>query len=66
MNQQPKQLTRSVRDKMFFGVCSGLAHYLNTDPTIVRVVMVLAVLFGSLGIWLYLVLAIIMPADQNL
>ncbi|MBS1658300.1 MAG: PspC domain-containing protein [Bacteroidetes bacterium] len=48
-------------DKKLFGVCSGLAEYFDTDPTIIRVIFVFAFLaFGS-GLLLYIILAIAMP-----
>ena len=31
-----KQLMRSGRDKKIAGVCAGVAHYFDMDPTIVR------------------------------
>lgn len=62
---QPKQFRRSSRDKMIFGVCSGLARYMDVDPTIVRIVAVIPSLFYGVGILIYLVLAIIMPNDTQ-
>jgi len=48
-------------DKKIFGVCSGLANYFDFDPTIVRIIFLIAlVCFGS-GLLLYLILAIVMP-----
>lgn len=43
--EEKKRLTRSD-DKMIGGVCAGLAEYLDIDPTIVRIVWVLMVLFA--------------------
>jgi phage shock protein C len=48
-------------EKKLFGVCSGLANYLDLDPTIVRVGFVLAVVLGGVGVLAYIVLAIVMP-----
>lgn len=42
--EEKKRLTRS-NNKMIGGVCAGLAEYLDIDPTIVRIVWVLMVLF---------------------
>ncbi|HNP94608.1 MAG TPA: PspC domain-containing protein [Cyclobacteriaceae bacterium] len=48
-------------EKKLFGVCSGLANYFDVDPTIMRVLFIVAVLgFGS-GILIYLILAVVMP-----
>lgn len=56
-------LFRNENDKVLGGVCSGLAHYLRMDPTIVRVLFALVTLggFGS-GIPLYIILWIVLPA----
>jgi phage shock protein PspC (stress-responsive transcriptional regulator) len=42
----PKRLTRSRDDRMISGVCGGLARYLNIDATLIRVLMVVALLIG--------------------
>ncbi len=49
-----KQLMRSGRDKKIAGVCAGVAHYFDMDPTIVRVIWgVLAFLLRSGNCSLY-------------
>ena len=48
-------------DKKLFGVCSGLANYFDLDPTIMRVIFIVAALGLGTGVLLYLVLAIVMP-----
>ena len=61
--EEKKRLTRS-NNKMIAGVCAGLAEYLDIDPTIVRIVGVLMVLFAGFGILLYIILWLIMPKQQ--
>ena len=61
--EEKKRLTRS-NNKMIGGVCAGLAEYLDLDPTIVRIVWVLMVLFAGFGILLYVILWLIMPKQQ--
>jgi phage shock protein C len=57
-----KKLYRSVTDKMLAGVCGGLAEYFAVDPVIVRLVFVLAVIFGAgSGILAYIILWVIVP-----
>jgi len=56
-----KKLYRSVTDKMIGGVCGGLAEYFDIDPVIVRLIFVLAVIFGGSGILAYIILWIIIP-----
>ena len=56
-----KRLMRSSRDKKVGGVCAGLADYFDLDPTIVRVVWLLAIFLGGTGILAYLILWIVLP-----
>ena len=56
-------LHRNGNDKILGGVCSGLAHYLRIDPTIVRILFALITLGGfGAGVLLYIILWIILPA----
>lgn len=56
-----KKLYRSVTDKMLGGVCGGLAEYFDVDPVLVRLIFVLAVIFGGSGILAYIILWIVIP-----
>jgi phage shock protein PspC (stress-responsive transcriptional regulator) len=56
-----KKLMRSSRDKKLGGVCAGLAEYFDIDPTIVRVVWLLAFLCAGAGGLVYIVLWIVLP-----
>ena len=58
-----KKLYRSRTDKKIFGVCGGLAKYFNVDPTIVRVVAVASLFVGTLGFWVYIILALVAPVE---
>jgi phage shock protein C len=62
----PKRLMRSSQDKRLGGVCAGVADYFDLDPTIVRVVWLLAVLFGGTGLLLYVVLWIVLPLAPSM
>ena len=60
-----KQLMRSGRDKKIAGVCAGVAHYFDMDPTIVRVIWgVLAFVYGA-GVVAYIILWIIAPVATD-
>ena len=60
-----KQLMRSGRDKKIAGVCAGVAHYFDMDPTIVRVIWsVLAFGYGA-GVVAYIILWIIAPVSTD-
>ena len=54
-----KKLTKG--EKKIFGVCSGIANYLDADPTIVRILFIVAVFGFGMGILAYIVMAIVMP-----
>lgn len=43
-----KRLYRSVSDRKIAGICGGLGEYLEVDPTVVRLVTVIAALATGL------------------
>lgn len=67
MSEPParKRLVRSD-DRMLAGVCAGVADYFGIDATLVRIVMVLAVLLGfGAGILLYIAGWLLMPDTEG-
>lgn len=56
-----KKLYRSNSDKMIGGVAGGIAEYFEVDPTIIRILFVLALFFGGGGLIAYVILWIIVP-----
>lgn len=56
-----QRLTRSTTDTMLGGVCGGIAQTYNLDPTLVRILFVVATLLGFSGILLYLILWVVIP-----
>ena len=57
----PRRLYRS-RDRQLAGVAGGMAEYLDIDPTVVRILWILAALFsGGLMILGYVILAFVIP-----
>jgi phage shock protein C len=61
-----KKLYRSRTDKMIAGVCGGLGKYLGIDPTLIRLVFALLVLFGvGTGLVLYVILMVIVPEEPE-
>jgi phage shock protein PspC (stress-responsive transcriptional regulator) len=58
-------LRRVRQGAMIAGVCGGLARWLGWDPTIVRLLYVLASLASAAfpGVLVYLILWLIMPRD---
>lgn len=57
-----KKLLRSQTNRMFAGVCGGIAEYFNLDPTVVRLLWVLATALGGSGLFAYILCALIIPA----
>ena len=60
-----KKLYRSNNDRMIAGVCSGLADYINIDPTIVRLIFMILFLMGTGGFWIYIILWAIVPLPPD-
>lgn len=60
MNKKKIYRTEGNNAKLF-GVCGGVAEYLDVDPTLVRLLWVFAALCASTGLWLYLAWALIVP-----
>ena len=60
-----KKLMRS-NDRVWAGVCGGIAEYLDFDPTMVRIAYAFLSLFTAFsGLIFYFVLWIVMP-EKNL
>lgn len=57
----PRRLYRSATDRKLGGVCAGIAEYFEVDPTIIRILFVLALFPGGLGLVAYLVAWILIP-----
>ena len=60
-----KKLYRSQSDRMLWGVCGGLAHYFDFDPTIVRLISVLLLFLGGFVILAYIICAIVIPLEPS-
>ena len=61
-SQPKKRLYRDEEDKILGGVASGLAHYLNIDPAIIRILFALLVIFGGSGFVIYVIMWIVLPS----
>ncbi|HRY60360.1 MAG TPA: PspC domain-containing protein [Patescibacteria group bacterium] len=64
MKKESKTLFRSKKDRIFLGVCGGLAEFFDMDSTLVRVIFVLLILFSGVGIIIYILLAIFVPEED--
>ena len=58
-------LHKSRSSKVLFGVCGGLAKSLEIDPALLRIIFLLGGIFtGSLLVWVYLGLALVLPVQD--
>ena len=60
-----KKFMRSGRDQKIGGVCAGLAHYFDIDPTIVRVIWGVLAFCYCAGLIAYLILWAIAPVSDE-
>ena len=60
---EPKRLYKSRTNRVLCGVCGGIGEYLNIDPTIIRLLIVLLGCTVT-GLIAYLVAAIIIPEQM--
>lgn len=65
-NNGYRRLTRSTSERRIAGVCGGIAKYLNIDPTVVRILFLISIFFGFIGIWAYLIVWIAAPEDNQI
>ena len=60
-----RRLYRCSHDRRLAGVASGMAHYFDLDPTLVRVLWILSFFFGGFGLLAYIILAIVVPLEPE-
>ena len=60
-----KKLYKDKSNEMICGVCSGIAKYFDIDPTIVRLIWALAIVFAGTGILAYIICAIVIPNEPD-
>ncbi len=61
MNDTVKKLYRSRDNVMVGGVASGLADFLEIDPTIVRLIFAFSIFLGGTGALVYFVMWLVVP-----
>ncbi len=59
-----QRLRRSLTERMLAGICGGIAIYLRVDPVIIRLVFILVTISTGIGLLLYPLLWIVMPAPD--
>ena len=57
-----RRLRLSAQERMIGGVCGGLGEHFELDPILFRAAFLVLAFLGGLGILLYVVLWLLMPA----
>ena len=64
MSNDYKRLIRSKTNRTICGVCGGLGEYIGVDPTVVRIIWLIASICSvGTGFVVYLLAAIIIPEE---
>jgi len=58
-----RRLYRCRENRVLAGVASGVAEFFDLDPTLVRVLWFISILFGGIGLVVYIGMAIIVPNE---
>jgi phage shock protein C len=61
----PRRLYRCRHDRLLAGVASGMAEYLEIDPTVVRILWILSAFLGGFTILLYIILVFVIPLEPS-
>jgi signal transduction histidine kinase/phage shock protein PspC (stress-responsive transcriptional regulator) len=61
----PTVLRRDLENRVVAGVCAGLGRRMGIDPVILRVAFVVAAAAGGVGILLYGLAWVLIPADRS-
>ena len=56
-------IRRSRTNRSIAGICGGLGKYFGIDPTLLRIITLILILFGGLSIWVYIILWIVIPEE---
>ena len=62
---ESRRLYKSRKDKIIDGVCGGVAEYFQIDPTIVRIIWGVSFLINGVGLWAYVIGAIVIPPNPE-
>ncbi len=60
-----RKLFRDPDGRKIAGVCSGLALFLGVDVVLIRVIFLVALICGSAGFWIYLVIWVAAPEART-
>jgi len=59
-----RKLYRS-RGGVILGVCEGIANWADFPVSTVRLIFILLVLLAGMSIWVYFILALVIPAESE-
>jgi len=63
---QEKKLYKARRGTKIDGVCKGLADYLGMDPTMMRIIWIIAGLFTNIfAVVAYILCSLVMPREPG-
>ncbi len=65
-DRRGKRLKRSSTDRVFAGVCGGLAEYFDVDSLLIRLAWIIFSIVGGAGILGYIIAVIVIPRDYNM
>ncbi len=62
-----KRLYRSRKNKMIAGICGGISEYTNQDPTLIRLLVVLAGVLTGIApfVLIYIISWFIIPYEDQ-
>jgi phage shock protein PspC (stress-responsive transcriptional regulator) len=63
MQVNRRRLYRCNHDRKIAGVASGLAEYLDIDVSLIRILWVVSIFFGGLGLLAYILMALVVPME---
>lgn len=59
------QLYKSNKNRVFLGVCGGIAESIGLDVSVVRLGFIAGAIFtGSILFWVYLIMALVLPTED--
>jgi phage shock protein C len=62
---ETRRLTRHHTERVIGGVAGGIATYFSIDPLVVRIIFLILGLMNGIGLIVYLVLWLLMPAENS-
>lgn len=63
-SKKEKRLYKSAKERVFCGVCGGLAEYFGLDVSLVRLAWILFTCLGGSGLLAYIIAAIVIPNER--